>query len=442
MNFTEAYEFLLSLQNLRPVTEEAETAPERFRRLGNFLALWGNPHLAIPHYVHITGTSGKGSTALMIAHILAANGERTGLLTSPHISRITERWMINSMPMPDATFIELIHELKHKLDQFFTTYPDSYVTYHELLSLIGFIYFHRHQVSWAVIEVGIGGDLDATNIIPHKEAAVITTIGPDHLELLGPTLVDVARHKAGIITAATRVITSVEPFELRTIIKQQATATQSSYTYVANNYQVIERSSAATTFAFNQETYTLHAFGDHQLRNALVAIQTATELNLSPTAIKTGLQHSRFPLRLELLHTAPWILTDGAHNPEKLAATVAAVKELRALLAQEGRPVRQVNLITGFSRNKDIAQAVATLAELQPGAIAATRFSSNPFRAATAPSIIARQFSRLLPQTLVRPFVDSAMALAWIRSIAHPQDLILITGSIFLGGELRAKLIA
>jgi dihydrofolate synthase/folylpolyglutamate synthase len=320
MNFSQSYQFLLSLQNQRGITDEPESATARFARLGHFLAACDNPHLKIAHYIHVTGTSGKGSTATMIAAMCTAAGLKTGLLTSPHISQITERWRINGTPMSRRDFCTLIEQLKTTYDRFLANYPLKWVTYHEVLTLIGFIYFAQKNVDYAVLEVGMGGDLDATNIIPHKDAAVITTVGADHLELLGPTLADVAHHKAGIITMPTAVITGVSDAEHRAIITERVQATGSICPDIPLNYTVLKKTAETTVFVYQNTTYSLHAFGEHQIKNAILAIRTAECLALPLRAIKRGLRLARFPLRFECLKRAPWCIADGAHNPEKFAA--------------------------------------------------------------------------------------------------------------------------
>lgn len=437
MNFSQAYHFLLSLQNLRSPSDEEETATARFTRLEFFLALFDNPHYKIPAYIHVTGTSGKGSTATMIAAIWSAGGKRTGLLTSPHISHITERWQIDGHPMSQTDFIQLVTELKTAFDEFFFRHPAEWITYHEILTLLGFIYFERKKVEMAVIEVGIGGDLDATNIIPHKQAAVITTVGADHLELLGPTLDDVARHKAGIITTKTQVITGLTNPEHLAIIAHSAHATKSTLHTVPLTYEIVAKTLNQTIFRHTEETYEIYAFGEHQIKNALVALHTASALGMPIPAIRQGLRDARFPLRFELAATEPFCIVDGAHNPEKLLATVEALTEFRYLAEQKTGIRPNIHLVIGFSRNKDIEEAVRVLAKTQPTSIATTRFVDNPFRSAATPGIIATLCHTALPTTYVKPFVDSHDAFMFAKNQAARSDIILITGSIFLGGELR-----
>ncbi len=440
MNFSQSYHFLLSLQNQRGTTEEPESTTARFTRLGHFLALCDNPHLKIAHYIHVTGTSGKGSTATMIAAICTAAGLRTGLLTSPHISHITERWRINSIPMSRRDFCTLIEQLKTTYDRFLTNYPTEWVTYHEVLTLIGFIYFAQKNVAYVVLEVGMGGDLDATNIIPHKDAAVITTVGADHLELLGPTLADVAHHKAGIITVPTTVVTGVSDPEHRAIITAQAETPSSACLNISLDYTVLKKTAETTAFVYQNTKYSLQVFGEHQIKNAILALRTAECLALPPTAIKRGLRLARFPLRFECLTRMPWCIADGAHNPEKFAATVEALTDFKHLIREYTGHEPRVHIVVGFSRNKDLASALTTLATSMPATIAATRCLSNPFRAAASPGTIADICRPVLPQAEIRPFILSTDALDFVLSRATPHDIILITGSIFLGGELRLYL--
>lgn len=441
MTFSEAYAVLLSLQNISSASPNSHE--QALRRVGRVLRLLDHPEKKIPHYIHVTGTSGKGSVCLMIANILQASGKRVGLLTSPHITKITERWQINGRPMPDAIFATYIKRLNNVLNRYSTEFPDELPSYHELLTVLGLWYFGEYGVDYAVVEVGMGGDFDATNIIPHKEIAIITSIGKDHIHLLGPNLTDIARHKAGIITPTTRhAISAVATPRLATIIKQQAHQSKALYHPVdISTTSPTTNDKQATSFDHKNQHYRLTAHGNHQIKNALLALTAADILGVDELAKQQGLAKTQFPLRVELVHEKPYIFIDGAHNHDKIAATTKTIKEFAATLLQKTNKPPNIHLVIGFSKNKDCHKLAELLANLEPTTIATTRFHSHMFRKAALPGELAVLFKRLRPTTTTQPFIDSVEALAWTQKQARPQDIILITGSIFLGGELRPLLV-
>lgn len=441
MTFSEAYATLLSLQNISSASPNSHE--QALRRVGRILRLLDHPEKKIPHYIHVTGTSGKGSVCLMIANILQASGKRVGLLTSPHITKITERWQINGRPMPDAIFGTYIKRLNNVLNRYSTEFPDELPSYHELLTVLGLWYFGEYGVDYAVVEVGMGGDFDATNIIPHKDIALITSIGKDHVHLLGPNLTDIARHKAGIITPTTHhAISAVAIPRLATIIKHQAQQSKALYHPVdLSNISATTNDKQTASFDYNNQHYRLTAHGNHQIKNAVLALTAAEILGIDESAKQQGLAKTHFPLRVELVHEKPYVFIDGAHNHDKIAATVTTIKEFAHTLFQKTTKLPKIHLLISFSKNKDYHNLVELLTSLEPTTIAATRFHSHMFRKAALPGELALLFKHLRPTATTQPFIDSAEALAWTQKQAQPHDIILITGSIFLGGELRPLLV-
>jgi len=223
MNQHQAEQFILSLSNierkeyLSPYTQH----DLYLKRLQFFLDLLGNPEKKIPHYIHVTGTSGKGSVCLMLDSILRADGRKVGTLTSPHASVIQERWTINGKMMTGKDFAEIVTEIKPKFDEYIRKSPYDMVSYFEIMTAIALYYFAKKKVEWAILEVGMGGRYDSTNVIPHKDIAVITNIGLDHTEVLGNTKEKIAYEKAGIIKRGCAVFTAEKNKKVLRVIEKE-----------------------------------------------------------------------------------------------------------------------------------------------------------------------------------------------------------------------------
>ncbi|KKW41558.1 MAG: FolC bifunctional protein [Candidatus Magasanikbacteria bacterium GW2011_GWA2_56_11] len=438
MNYQAAERFLLSLSNIpRHEYMNGTRATRTFlKRLQYFLTELGNPEKKIPHYIHVTGTSGKGSVATYLASILSASGQKTGLYVSPHPSRLTERWLIDGRAMGQGEFARIITKFKPLLDEYLRHSPYDMVSFFDLTTAIALAYFAEKHVDWAVIEVGCGGRYDSTNVIPHKDIAVITTIGLDHAELIGPTKKDIAREKAGIIKPGAAVFTIETNPEILGVVaaearKQKVATVNVSPLRAFNN---IERHSFLAKFTYGGQDYILPHLGTHQITNAALAIDIAQSLGLEYRAIARGLGRAEQPLRLEVAQSNPLIILDGAHNPDKMATTVAAVADLAA--SRRG----SVHLVIGFSDNKDTRGMIRQLAKLQPRSVATTRATTDQLRKTAHPRIMADRLRGLLASAPVQPFLDPDDAYDWSRRRLKRNDILLVTGSIFLSGQLRLRL--
>ena len=209
MNFNQAYNYLLSLQSLprKEYMKDPKHCSVYLKRLQFFLDILGNPEKKIPHYIHVTGTSGKGSTVAFLHSILNEAGYKVGSTQSPHPTTITERWQVGNKYMSKSEFVELIEFIKPKLDEYIKTSPYDMLSFFEICEAIGFLYFKKKKVKWAILEVGLGGRYDASNIIPYKDVAIITNIGLDHTNILGNDKKVIAYEKAGIIKKGCMVFT-------------------------------------------------------------------------------------------------------------------------------------------------------------------------------------------------------------------------------------------
>ncbi|EKE07315.1 MAG: hypothetical protein ACD_18C00120G0001, partial [uncultured bacterium] len=201
MNFTEAYNYILSLSNMPRMEymKEGNMCDWYLKRMQFFLDLIGNPEKKIKHYIHVTGTSGKGSTVSFLHNILQADKRKVGSTYSPHPTIITERWKVGNSYMTKKEFVEIVKYLKPKLDEYLEKTPYDMLSFFELTEAIGFIFFAQKKVDWLVLEVACGGRYDSSNIIPYKDVAAITNIGLDHVGIIGNNKEEIAYEKAGII---------------------------------------------------------------------------------------------------------------------------------------------------------------------------------------------------------------------------------------------------
>jgi len=409
-------------------------------RLQFFLNILGNPEKQIPHYIHVTGTSGKGSTVSFLHSILQANNKKVGSTYSPHPSIITERWKIGNNYMSKREFVELIEHIKPKLDEYTRTTPYDMLSFFELTEAIGFVYFARKKVDWLVMEVACGGRYDSSNVIPHKDVAVITNIGLDHVGIIGKNKEEIAYEKAGIIKQGCKVFTGEKDKKILEVIKKECTKKKTklkifNLKFSGNNdaskEKIFKQCLNESIFNYDKHKYIIKVPGNHQIKNAVLCIEIAKSLGTPQNKIKQGLKNAHQPLRMEIVSYNPTVILDSAHNPDKIKSTVKTIKLLNS---STNKPVR---LVIGFSANKDIKSMLKALTTLNPKSIAITRNTTNIFRKVADPQKIQKQLKKLLQKTKTQIFLDPQDAFVYTKKTASKNDLILVTGSIFLSGELK-----
>jgi len=462
MNFKQTEKYLYDLARLprQEYMSDNRHCSLYLKRLQYLLNLLGNPEKKIPHYIHVTGTSGKGSVCIMLHKILQAAHKKTGLSISPHYSCITERWQINGKEMKKNEFAKLVTSIKPKINRYLKESPYEPPSYFEILEAIGLLYFAWHKVQWAVLEVGLGGRYDASNVIPYKDVAVITNIGLDHENIIGPTKADIAFEKAGIIKPGCTVFTQERDEKMLDIIKAECKKTKTRLEIPNFQFPISKQFSNFQIFNFQNYQYELSVLGEHQINNAILCIEIAKSLKISDKAIKNGLAKVKLPLRMEIMQKNPLIILDGAHNPDKMKTTVESLKHLITkaqkhkstkapqtplkgnwgVLTDSNLTVKQFNnlhLLVGFSADKNIKKMIKQLATLKPQTIAVTKNTTNPFREPADPKILAEQFKKLLPKAKIKSFPNPNTAFAWLKKKAHKDDIILSTGSIFVSGQIR-----
>ena len=440
MTYQEAYEYFDSLHNLpREYNGKGnwQNSPTILRSVRLMLKIAGNPELKIPHYIHVTGTSGKGSVSMMLSQILRAQGFKVGLITSPHPTKITERWQINNQSMSEKDFVEMVTDLKPVWDEYVHSAHFTFPSMVSLNTIIALYYFAKNKVDFAILEVACGGLNDGTNVIPHKDVAIITNIGLDHISILGNNKEQIALNKSGIITKGCNVITAECDPKIIKILevaakKKKALSFNGVETdrYGDHKDKSIKQDWNGTEFKLDGVTYHLNNLGYHQIANAKVAITAAKKLGISDKAIKAGLEATEFPIRFEVVSQKPYVILDGAHNADKVKATVLGIKDLN-------KKYNDLHLLIGFSDNKDHGNFLKEFLILKPKSIACTRFTKNIFRKTADPKKLMNTALKINPKLKVAAFLDPEAALAWSQKQTNKNDLLLVTGSMFLSGELR-----
>ena len=404
-------------------------------RMRGLLERLGNPHQRL-RLVHIAGTKGKGSTSAMLASVLRQAGYRTGLYTSPHLSRVEERFQVDGQPISVAELNQLLGEVQEAA----LARPDQLPTFFEVATAVGFLHFLRRRVDFAVLEVGLGGRLDSTNVCLPL-VAVITSISSDHVQILGHRLEQIAWEKAGIIKPGRPTISGATNPEARGVIEEICRQRHSPLRQLGVDFSYTYRPGQVSTTAVQlpvvQMTsrqgwpdFELKLLGEHQARNATLVVASVEQLRvagcpISDAAVVHGLAQVEWPARLEILRMSPLVIVDCSHN-------VASIQAVIQTLNTSFRVQRRI-LLFAASSDKDIPGMLRELAPQFQHALL-TRFTDS--RRALPPDQLAEQWRALSP---IPCSVHSTPADAWqeAQRLAGPEDLICITGSIFLAGELR-----
>ncbi len=314
-------------------------------RIEELLEMMGNPQDRL-RYIHIAGTNGKGSTAAYCAEVLKNAGYKTGFFVSPYIRVFNERMQINNVPISDDELCEVTEYVKSFADKM-EQMPSEF----EMVAAIAFEFFARNECDIVVLEVGLGGRLDATNVIKTPDVAAITAIDLDHTQILGETVELIAAEKAGIIKPKARVVVYDQQQSVKDVFAAVCAERGAEMT-VTDSASLIDLGVDGTKqhFEYRGERYTLSLLGEHQLHNAALAIDALTALRgrgfeISDYALKKGIAETTWPGRFEVLSENPIFVVDGAHNPHGFASAVAALRR--------HFPDRRVNFLIGVLSNKD-----------------------------------------------------------------------------------------
>ena len=382
--------------------------------------------------IHVAGTKGKGSTSAMIASILQDAGYTVGLYTSPHLLSYTERIQVNGEPIAEEDWAELVEIIKPHVEAENALGDLGQLTTFEIFTAMAFLYFERMRADYQVLEVGLGGRLDSTNVI-QPQVCVITSISYDHMDVLGDTLAKIAGEKAGIIKTGAALVSAPQDPEAMAVIERQALVHGVRLVKVGQDvtFKRLDFGHEEQIFWVKGLKGTYHLriplLGLHQLENAANAV-AAVELlqekgaKISPKNITEGIWKVKWPGRLQVLRKRPWVIVDGAHN-------AYSMKKLGETL-EEYFKYDKMKLILGFGADKDIAGMAAEAAKMTGDIILVA--SKHP-RSVKAEDLIA-EFRKhgVAPRMAVS--VKDAMALA-VKEVA-PADLICAAGSIFVIAEV------
>jgi dihydrofolate synthase / folylpolyglutamate synthase len=386
--------------------------------------------------VLVGGTNGKGSTCAVLAAILQAAGHRVGTAPKPHLYSHRERLQLDGAPIPEERLAELVSRVRPWVEAVAAEPELGQPTVFEVITLLAFLYFAEERVDWAVIEVGLGGRFDATNVL-EPEIAIITNIALDHTERLGSTVEKIAFEKAGIIHPGARVITGAEGGAL-SVIEQASAERQAVLRRLGHEIRLLTShiSAEGSRFSLSIPGHTLEdlqlsLIGRHQVPNACLAIAASCWLGDSGTvvpaaAVRRGLAETRHPGRLEVIGHRPLVLLDGAHNP---AGALALRRALEEVVLTHGRRERLI-MVIGAGRTHAVKEIVEKLS-VSASIVIATA-SRHP--SAASPQEVAAAARPRCADVRIAATVSEAMRLA--QELARPEDVIVVAGSLFVVAEV------
>jgi dihydrofolate synthase/folylpolyglutamate synthase len=443
MKYEEALTFIQSFPDMERATFGARGPSMGLPSMKSLLARMGNPQ-AVAKTIHVTGSKGKGSTAFFINAILVEAGYRTAMFASPHLHHYCERYVFGSEAISPVEFACAIGEIKPMVEAEQAAGNDTIATF----GILAAAFFHmvataKQKIDWQIVEVGVGGRYDVTNVFESKAAAVITPISLEHVEFLGKTQTEIAANKAGIITSqCLAVLAQQKDGGARTAVGRRCHEVDAELVDVAKRYKhkIISQDCNAQTFSlegngFAQELQ-IKALGAHQINNAITAVATILalrgrdELTVTDEQIKSGLAKAFLAGRMEILQSAgsgkPLVVADGAHNHESAQALAACLKTTFG--------ARQCIFVLGVNNDKNISAIWKELGGLSKFLVTTKSLnprSMNPEHIAELLSV----FEEENPQVVVSQSVAEALEKA--LAMAKEDDLVCVTGSLYVVAEAR-----
>jgi dihydrofolate synthase / folylpolyglutamate synthase len=407
------------------------------------LAQLGNPQNQI-NAIHVAGTNGKGSTVAFLRNIFQANHYTVGSFTSPFIKRFNERISVDGISISDNDLIQLVETIKPIVEHLDVKYPEEGPTEFELITAMMFFYFVKHPVDVVIVEVGIGGLLDSTNVVPSM-VSVITTIGMDHMQILGDTISKIAVQKAGIIKHSQPVIVGAVPIDAFRVIAKQ-TDKMGSRMYALNHEIKVQNKRWSKgwqeSFTYTDDKLSLkqlniHLLGEYQINNASCAIKAYIEYQVIKNqpinlhAIKQGLDYTRWAGRFELLNNEPLVVIDGAHN-------IDAMRELGALIERHFNTI-DIYIVVAILSDKDYLPMLNILGKIPNVHLTLTEFHAYGKRKSVnmrnvLPKINAMNTVHFKPQW--------QEAITYNTTLMSMDDMLLITGSLYFISDVRKLFVA
>ena len=400
--------------------------------IGKLLELLGNPHLDM-NYIHIGGTNGKGSTSSYIATTLEEADYKVGLFTSPFLERFNERISINGKDISDDRLGEITEKVKDKIAIMLEEGYEHPTTF-EIVTAIAFVYFREENVDYVILEVGLGGRADSTNIIKNSLASVITTIDYDHIDILGDTLGKIAYEKAGIIKDNGLVISYPQEEEALEVLKQVASEKNAEFVECPmKNVKIKDLSEFGGIFDFkyNDKIYNnikINLLGRYQVYNAVLALTTLLVLrdknliSITDDEIIKGLKKTKWKGRLEILRRNPTFLIDGAHNLQGVKTLVESLKMFK---------YNRLILGVGILKDKDVKHMVERLAPLADEIVITEVDMPRKMEAESLEKIIKKYNDNTFVEKDIKKAIDKTYELA------KKEDLIVFGGSLYLIGDVR-----
>ena len=408
------YEEVLSGIHSRRTFSGGGPTLDRIRRLMDAL---GDPQEDY-RCIHVAGTNGKGSLCAFMNSILMECGYRVGMFTSPYLRDFRERIQVSGEMISKEMLIDCymrVMEAENKLEEAGFEPVNEF----ELVTAIGFLAFSKMQVDYVVLEVGLGGTSDPTNLINKPAVSCIMPISLDHTAILGDTVEQIAGEKAGIIKSGCPVVIARQPKEARKVFLEQAKSLGAKL-YEAKEPQVLSKSVHGTAFFSGDETYEISLLGNHQTENAMVALGASNLLGLPSDLVKAGLRKASWPGRLQLIPGDVDVLIDAGHNAAGIDALSSALEELF--------PDRRIISVVGMMKDKDYSYVLPQIAKRSSVLIGTTvglPRSLKPCEIQEGASVYCTAFSA----------EDVPSALDMAKKCAETGDLILVCGSVYLAGE-------
>jgi len=398
--FSEYHEAVRYLQSLVQLPKKHEYMKDRvdpsvyLKRMDYFLGLLGHPEIG-PKYVHITGTSGKGTVSTIIHDMLKRSGYTVGLVTSPFVTTTIEKTKVNDLFISPEDFVRIVNDIKPHIDDAYLNGPYDRPSYFEILLAISYIYFKEQKCDWVVLEVGCGGRYDYTNTIKHSEISLITNIDNDHLHLIGPTLADVAYEKVGIVKEGSVLFTTEENEEYLDIFKKECKAKKAEFNKV-------------------------EAVTDKHITNHNLVRAAGERLGISDSVTKEAIDSFRMQGRNEVVSENPEIILDGAHNEAKMNAFVSKLDK-----------VKKYNIVFGAGKTKNVERMLDILIPYV-NKFYFTRSMVAPSEVHSPREMFTYTESKGVPSKI---FLDPFQAIESAKEGGLP---IVVTGSFFLVGEIRS----
>jgi len=407
---------------------------DRMRRLN---VLLGSPHERYPS-VHLTGTKGKGSTATMVSSILQAAGLKTGLYTSPHLVNIEERIRVDGRDIPHERLAAALQRVSGPAEFMRGVAPPPHPTFFEIFTTAAFCYFAEEEVDWAVVEVGLGGRLDSTNILK-PEVAAVTRIGLDHTNVLGDTVEEIATEKAGIFKAGVPAVIAPQEESVERVLRGRAGSLGAEVWGAGKEIEFGDvqprpdgygcRFRVKTPFA-EHPGLEIRLIGEHQVENAAVAVgiidvlRSRGKLKVTEKAIAEGLAGVEMPGRIEVMGASPWVVIDGAHNPMAIEVLVKAVRA--------NFKYRRLVLLFAMATDKDIPGSLDIVLPI----VDEVFFTLTNSPRAAKPQML-KHLAQARGKEKAHSEPDESKALEQALAVTGPEDLLLVTGSLYLAGDLR-----